>query len=462
MNSILSLFYKIIEPASAITNPEQRRQASLLSAILIVFIFVIAWMVAVRASEFLSVPGTSITQLLLSLVVGIIIIGLYIGSRTPYYQICSSIIIGLAFLVIHAAPFLSGGEPYNFLFGLLPILLAGIFLNLQWVAVLSGANVFIMILFFVLGFAPLATHDWYFRLMIIVELSLLIFVYYRNVVEKERRAVLQEAFESTQKLSATVAASEAQLSLILDASPDMIFNIDPQGMIRYFNHDREGQSVVGQSLVERFFPESFELFESAKAKAIEKQQMVEYEAVTADLAYSIRVGEIKSQGENDGFIVTVTNITEQKRAEEQLQREQRQENLIAVQQQLIQELSTPIIPVMEGIIVMPLIGVIDKQRARDLMRTLLTGIAEYEARVVIVDITGVSVIDSEVANYLNRMIQAAQLKGTRTIITGVSDAVAETVVDLGIDWSALETLRSLQTGLGAALNSLGYNLTRKN
>ncbi|MBN1813504.1 MAG: substrate-binding domain-containing protein, partial [Anaerolineae bacterium] len=114
---------------------------------------------------------------------------------------------------------------------------------------------------------------------------------------------------------------------------------------------------------------------------------------------------------------------------EELKREQEesarlQQEVIEAQQRAIQELSTPIIPVLEGVIVMPLIGSIDTLRARDVTRKLLAGIREHRARVVILDITGVPIVDSGVAAYLNKTIQAARLKGARTIVTGVSDAVA--------------------------------------
>ncbi|MBN1875934.1 MAG: GAF domain-containing protein [Anaerolineae bacterium] len=147
------------------------------------------------------------------------------------------------------------------------------------------------------------------------------------------------------------------------------------------------------------------------------------------------------------------------------ERERLQQAVIEAQQHALQELSTPIIPVINapdgrgGVIVMPLIGSIDTLRAKDIMRNLLAGIREHQAKVVILDITGVPIVDSGVANHLHKTIQAARLKGARTIITGISDAVAETVVDLGIDWSGIITLRDLQTGLMAALHSLGYTLT---
>lgn len=158
-----------------------------------------------------------------------------------------------------------------------------------------------------------------------------------------------------------------------------------------------------------------------------------------------------------GYLDSVLlDITERKKAEEE--RSHLQQQLLEAHQHTIAELSTPIIPVMDRILVMPLVGNIDSRRARDIMRTLLNGISHYRAKVVILDITGVDTVDSGVANHLDKAIQAARLKGARTIITGISDIVAETIIDLGINWSELETLSNLQTGLRLALNSLGLQL----
>lgn len=134
-----------------------------------------------------------------------------------------------------------------------------------------------------------------------------------------------------------------------------------------------------------------------------------------------------------------------------IERERLQQAVIEAQRRAIQELSTPIIPALEGVIIMPLIGSVDSLRARDITRALLAGISRHQARVVILDVTGVPLIDSGVANHLNKTMQAARLKGARTIVTGISEAVAETIVDLGIDWSKIETMIDLQTGLKAAL-----------
>jgi rsbT co-antagonist protein RsbR len=151
-------------------------------------------------------------------------------------------------------------------------------------------------------------------------------------------------------------------------------------------------------------------------------------------------------------------IAERERIQEESTR--LQQEVIDAQRQALQELSTPIIPVLEGVIVMPLVGSVDTLRARDITRALLAGIREYRAKIVILDITGVPLVDTGVAAYLNRTVQAARLKGARAIVTGISDAVAETIVDLGIDWSGIETLGDLQTGLLAALNNLGFKLVK--
>ncbi|MGQ9887331.1 MAG: STAS domain-containing protein [Aggregatilineales bacterium] len=154
------------------------------------------------------------------------------------------------------------------------------------------------------------------------------------------------------------------------------------------------------------------------------------------------------------------DVTEAKLAQQE--RETLQQQVIEAQRRTLADLSTPIIPVMDGIIVMPLVGSVDTARAREIMRALLRGISEYRARVAILDITGVPLVDSGVADHLNHTIQAARLKGAHTIVTGISDAVAETIVDLGIDWSRVETMSNLQSGLVAALDRIGLRLATVN
>ncbi len=229
-----------------------------------------------------------------------------------------------------------------------------------------------------------------------------------------------------------------------------------------FGYDYETGEAIGLP-VATFVPEGGE----AKFKHIISQALAEgwggeirpkrkdgsaYDAHITLFALRDEAGNPASLG------VFIRDITAQKEAE--AERERLQQQVIEAQKQAIRELSTPIIPIVDRIIVMPLVGSIDTTRAKDIMRALLAGIGEYRAKVVILDITGVPIVDTGVAGHLDKAIQAARLKGAHTIVTGISDAVAEAIVDLGIDWSGLETLTDLQTGLIAALNSLGIKLTR--
>jgi rsbT co-antagonist protein RsbR len=153
---------------------------------------------------------------------------------------------------------------------------------------------------------------------------------------------------------------------------------------------------------------------------------------------------------------------EAQRAQVEAERERLRQQVLDAQREIIRELSTPIIPIMEtprgGIIVMPLVGRIDGRRATDITRRLLIGIREHRAKIVILDITGVPIVDSDVASRLHKTIHAARLKGAHTIITGISDVMAEIIIDLGIDWSGVETVSDLQGGLLAALDRLGQQV----
>ncbi len=153
-------------------------------------------------------------------------------------------------------------------------------------------------------------------------------------------------------------------------------------------------------------------------------------------------------------------MTQLQQVEANRKLEQASQEIIAAQQQALLELSVPIIPLMDQIIVLPLVGSVDTLRARELMRTLLAGIGEHRAQFVILDVTGVPVMDTGVVGHLNKTIQAARLKGAHVIVTGLSDAVAETIVDLGIDWGEVETLSNLQTGLMVALQRMGVRLVK--
>jgi ribose transport system substrate-binding protein len=124
-----------------------------------------------------------------------------------------------------------------------------------------------------------------------------------------------------------------------------------------------------------------------------------------------------------------------------------QEETIAMQYSIIQELSTPIIPISSEIIVMPLIGTIDSHRAQGIMSVMLQAIERSSVKVVMMDITGVHILDTSVANHLLQSAQAARLLGVQVILVGIKPEVAHTIVQLGIDLSSIITQGTLQLGI---------------
>ena len=138
---------------------------------------------------------------------------------------------------------------------------------------------------------------------------------------------------------------------------------------------------------------------------------------------------------------------------------QERERVVRQQQEAIRELSTPVLQVREKMLILPIIGMIDSQRARQLTEQLLIAVKESRAKVVIVDVTGVPAVDSKVANHLMQTIDAARLMGARAIITGLSPDVAQALVSIGVDVARFNAVGNLQGGIEEADRILGYRLT---
>lgn len=134
---------------------------------------------------------------------------------------------------------------------------------------------------------------------------------------------------------------------------------------------------------------------------------------------------------------------------------QERERVIREQQEAIRELSTPVLQVRDRLLILPIIGVLDTQRARQLTEQLLTAIQSQRAKVVVIDITGVASIDQSVANHLVQTVEAARLMGASAILTGLSSKIAQTVVDLGVDLTMMRTVGDLEGGLEVAERLLG-------
>ncbi len=132
------------------------------------------------------------------------------------------------------------------------------------------------------------------------------------------------------------------------------------------------------------------------------------------------------------------------------------ERVIHEQQESLRELSTPVLQLRDRLLILPIIGVLDSSRARQLTEQLLGSIQENRAQVVVIDITGVATIDRTVANHLVQTVEASRLMGASVILTGLSSEIAQTIVDLGVDLGMMKTVGDLQGGLEEAERLAGY------
>jgi anti-anti-sigma regulatory factor len=151
-----------------------------------------------------------------------------------------------------------------------------------------------------------------------------------------------------------------------------------------------------------------------------------------------------------GILVMYEDITHHKQEEQE--RAQLKDDLIHAQAAALAELSTPLIPISDDTVVMPLVGTIDTRRAQQVIEGLLIGIVETHAQVAILDITGVPVVDTQVANALLRAAQAVKLLGAQVVLTGIRPEVAQTLVGLGVDLTGIVTRSTLQNGIVFALS----------
>jgi rsbT co-antagonist protein RsbR len=163
----------------------------------------------------------------------------------------------------------------------------------------------------------------------------------------------------------------------------------------------------------------------------------------------------------EGFVEAQAAEGDRQRAEMErayLKTVSEQSEQAALLRSTIRELSTPIIPVYEGILVLPLVGSVDSRRATEITERLLEEIAAQQAEIVIIDITGVPVIDTSTANHLLMTTRAANLLGSRVVLVGIGAEIAQTIVHIGIELQGLITLANLQAGIAYALGQIGLGI----
>jgi anti-anti-sigma factor len=269
--------------------------------------------------------------------------------------------------------------------------------------------------------------------------------------------------ECLEGLYADIQQSEEQFRLLIENVSDIILIIDPAGEIRYESPSVNSElgyaagSLRGQPIEQYVHPDDAAQFSEMLAQGQQTPGAV------LSLTFQLRHADgswrlLESRGkylsqttQGAGMVLNARDITAREAAN--VERARLQDEIIHMQAATLREMSTPLIPIADRVVIMPLIGAIDTQRAQQIMDTLLEGIAQHQAHIAILDITGVPVVDTQVAQTLIQAAQAVKLLGARVMLTGIQPQIAQTLVSLGIDLGSIITRGSLQAGIADALHA---------
>ncbi|MBF0413077.1 MAG: PAS domain-containing protein [Desulfamplus sp.] len=250
---------------------------------------------------------------------------------------------------------------------------------------------------------------------------------------------------------------------ILRQIPTPVMAVDRDLKIIFMN--QAGCSFIGKNFEEIKGSYCYSIFNSAHCQTPEcrMKKVIEGEDASKAVRNEIRINDrtvyieytaapLKDDNDNIiGGLEYILDITDRVRQEQKLKEQSR----------IIMEISTPAIKLWDRIVVLPVVGVIDSMRAQQMMDTMLKQITKNSSKVIILDIQGVAAVDTAVANHLIKIAKATKLMGCRCIISGISPAVAQAIVQLGIDLGEINTNSTLEDALSDAFALLKFEVVRK-
>ncbi len=254
--------------------------------------------------------------------------------------------------------------------------------------------------------------------------------------------------------------SESKFRLLFDGAVNSICLLDKKGNFMLVNQTMakilggDPHQFIGKSIYQ-IFPEHANTLKEKHLQVMESGEGIEFEirheTAIGNKWFLSTISPMKNANDKiTAFQHIFYDITERKIAEKR----------ITQQAQEILELSTPVIQVWEGIVIAPLIGMLDSQRTQGFMERFLDNIVATKSPLALVDITGVPTVDTQTAQHLIEAITAARLLGTKVVLTGVRPIIAQTLVHLGIDLSEIETCASLASGFRRAMDMLGLRVIK--
>jgi rsbT co-antagonist protein RsbR len=211
----------------------------------------------------------------------------------------------------------------------------------------------------------------------------------------------------------------------------------------------EADEMLGMWVIDLIAPESKEVVRQNAIDGHEEPYEAMMQRKDGSTFPAEILGKMTAYNGQTVRVSTIRDITERKRSEEEQMRLQGE--VIDAQRAALRELSTPLMPLTDNVVAMPLVGAIDSARIQQIMETLLEGISDHQAEIAILDITGVQVVDTQVADGLIRAAQAVRLLGAEIVLTGIGATMAQTLVHLGADMSSITTRGTLQDGIAYAM-----------
>ncbi len=280
--------------------------------------------------------------------------------------------------------------------------------------------------------------------------------------KRTSKEALEKKLASLEKENKGLKLDKNLLNSLLKHIPENIYFKDRESRFVRISHAfakymgvKDPDEIIGKTDFDLFgeeharpaFEDEQKIMKTGEPIQIEEKEV--YPDGSEKWVETTKVPRYSEKGEIVGTFGISRDITEKKLWE--MEREKK----IAAQREELIELSTPVIDVWEGVLTVPILGSLDSERASRVSEALLTQIVEKRAGVAIIDISGISAVDSAVADRLIRTAKAVKLVGAEAILTGVGVEIAQTIADLGIDMEGLRTMSTLKDGLR-------YVISRKN
>jgi len=303
---------------------------------------------------------------------------------------------------------------------------------------------------------------------------------------KARVAALEEQLETRDRVEAELRAEAATLRAVIEQLPIGIMVADSTGKVTLTNREAlklGDDTTVDRNLVDRTLDDvvsEYGIYEADKKTLVNPENVTLAKALRGE---TIRGEELfirspsfpeglwveahaapyaTADNASTGAVVAFLDCRARKFLEEEtasqntslLAAEAEKLETITRLRTAVEQLSTPILELWEDVLALPVIGIVDSRRSSEMMERLLHEIVQKQSRFVIIDLTGVEVIDTSTADHFMKLVKAVGLIGARCVLTGIRPAVAQTLVDLDVSFGQLETLRNLRHGLRYCLRWL--------